>query len=103
MGDKTWPVNQRTSGHVGDHDPCVQKRAALSLSLSHLLGILFPPFMDINFLLIMIRGFSYYTFERRLILFDPGGGGEGGQICLRRCQFKKNIAIIAKVTWKIKF
>ena len=58
MGDKTWPVNQRTSGHVGDHDPCVQKRAALSLSLSHLLGILFPPFMDINFLLIMIRGFG---------------------------------------------
>ena len=58
MGDKTWPVNQRTSGHVGDHDPCVQKRAALSLSLSHLLGILFPPFTDINFLLIMIQGFG---------------------------------------------
>ena len=98
MGDKTWPVSQWTSGHVGDHDPCVQKRAALSLSLSHLLGILFPPFTDINFPQIIKWGFGVLV----IIHLNTGqsylsqGEWVGGQICLHRLQFKKNFARNAK-------
>ena len=58
MGDKTWPVNQRTSGHVGDHDPCVCPKAGGAVivlvtsswnPLSPFYGHQFPPDNDTRF------------------------------------------------------
>lgn len=36
MGDKTSLLSQLTTGHVGDHDPCVQNPESPSFSVSYL-------------------------------------------------------------------
>ena len=36
MGDKTSVLSQQATGHVGDHDPCVQNPASASFSVSYL-------------------------------------------------------------------